>query len=202
MKKLITITAALALVVGLAGCGTTGVTASDVPPLDKPAPSSQPSEEATVEPPAPGPEEGSREAPLPYGQEVLVYNLTTNDVLWQITVGDPFDATADIAAANQFNEPPASGTYLAVPVHIVWQGTEAVTPWADFQYGIDLSFVSADGVTTESSYVVQPWAGLMDIADLYQGGAADFTQVFDVAAGTPGLVRVTAGGYDFFVGNR
>jgi len=198
MRKTIATAAALALLITLAGCS--------VPKVEVTQPDAEPQsqvEETPVAPPAVGPEEGSREAPLPYGQEITVYDEATNNPLWLITVGQPTDATEAIAQTNQFNEPPAAGnTYLSIPVHIVWQGTEPVQPWADFQNGIDVNYVDAGGVTHEEEFVVQPWPSLMDIADLYQGGAADFATVVQVPAGTTGLVRISASNLDFFVGTK
>lgn len=200
MKNRIIVAAGLALLLALTGCSVPKVEVTNAKPQ---AQEEKPAEEKITPPPATGPEEGSREAPLPYGQEVTVYDIATNDPLWKITVAGTSDATEAIAQANQFNEPPAAGNiYLAIPVHIVWQGAEPVQPWADFQNGIDVNYVDASGVTHEEEFVVQPWPSLMDIADLYQGGAADFTTVVQVPAGTTGLVRISASNLDFFVGDR
>lgn len=202
MRKTITTTTTLAvlLALSLTGCSIPKVQVETTDPKPQ-AQAEKPTEK--VDPPVAGPEEGSREAPLPYGQEVTVYDTGTSNPLWQITVSEPTDQTAAVMGENQFNEPPAAGSiYLAIPLHIVWQGPDSVQPWADFQNGIDVNYVDASGVTHEEEFVVQPWTSLMDISDLYTGGAADFTTLVEVPAGTTGLVRVTASGLDFFVGTK
>jgi hypothetical protein len=182
------------------------LTACSAPRVDVAEPKKEPVTQAETEkptPPAPGPVEGSREAPLPFGQQVTVYDTVGGDDLWQITVDAPFDATAAIAAENMFNEVPAPGNvYLAIPVHAVWQGANPVDPWMDWEYGLDVAFVSATGETTENEFLVQPWPSIADISELYQGGTADFTALVEVPAGVAGLVRVTAAQFDYFVGVR
>jgi len=199
MMKKILMAAALVAALALTGCAAPSVVST--PTKDAAAPAESKPEPTVQTPPPAGPDEGSREAPLPYGQEVSTYERASNATQWQLTVSQPFDATADILGENQFNEAPAAGNiYLAVPVHAVWQGTQPVTPWADFQNGLDFSWVTVDGVALDDEIVVQPWPNIMDVGDLYQGGAADFTVVFEAPAAAAGLVRVSSGGLDFFVG--
>jgi hypothetical protein len=83
-------------------------------------------------------------------------------------------------------------------MHAVWQGTEPVQLWADFEYGLDVSFVTTDGVTQDQEFVVTPegWVGAMDVGDLYQGGTTDYVTIVQVPVGATGTVRVTVG-YDF-----
>jgi hypothetical protein len=150
-------------------------------------------------PPEPGPLEGSREAPYPYGLEVSVYDGPTSNVMWLLQVGEPRVVTQEIMDANQFNPPPQPGfDYVAIPTHAAWQGTDPIQPWIDFEYGLDVAFVTTDGVTMDEEFVVTPedWVGLMDVGDLYQGGAVNFTTVVQVPTGATGTVRVTVG-HDF-----
>ena len=192
MRKIISAAAAAILLVTLVGCSTPKVVVEEQP---------APVAEEPQAPPAPGPEEGARENPLPYGQTVTVYDTVTEEQLWAVTTSAPVDATADIAAANQFNEPPAAGNaYLAIPVTVTWLGSEPVIPWTDWQNGIDVAFVTDAGTTHQMEFVVQPWPAISDIAELYQGGSASFTTVVQAPVGAPGLVRVTASGFHFFVG--
>lgn len=202
MKKRIAVTAVtLAALLAFSGCSPKAVTAGDSPKEPKPVASAPAAEPTVAAPPEKVADEGSREAPLPYGQEVTIYDTSTNEALWLITVNPTLDQTDAILAENQFTSPPTA-RYLALSVHAVWQGVEPITPWADFENGLDVSWVSTDGVTHEETFVVSPWPSLMDIADLYQGGAADFTTIVDADPAVGGLVRVTAGGYHFFVGDN
>lgn len=204
MKKL-TIAAAIAatLTLALAACSPATV-APPAPPTAEPAATQEPAEEAVeevVEEPVED-ELGTRSNPIAYDEWAYVENTINGDPIWDIKVGAPFDGTADIANENQFNDPPAADhIYLAIPVTIVYQGEDKITPWVDFQNGIDIAFVSSDGVTYEEEFVVQPWPGLMDVSDLYTGGSADFVTVVQVPVGASGLVRVGAGQFDYFVGN-
>lgn len=195
MKKLTTLVPLAAVALLLGGCTSAGSIGDS-----KPAPIMETPEEVEAMP-EPTNEEGTREAPLPYGYETTVYELASDAELWKITVGEPFDGTVDIAATNQFNSPPAAGNvYQAIPVHIVWLGEGSVQPWFDFEKGVEITFVSADGVTYSESLVTQPWPSPADLPELYTGGAADFTTVVEIPAGAPGLVRVAVGGFHYFVG--
>ncbi|OAA23578.1 hypothetical protein UG55_103512 [Frankia sp. EI5c] len=81
---------------------------------------------------------GTRQRPLPAGTTVKVGD-------WQVTLGPTvLDATAQITAENQFNDPPAAGRqFVLVPVNVTYAGTGSGTPWVD----LSIRFYGSGGNT-------------------------------------------------------
>lgn len=197
---LIAVGAAVVIAIVIAAVSAMG--RSGYIPQPKP-PVSRESDDAAPEPseePAPEADPGTRENPNPYGEVITIIQVADDSPLWDIVVTAPTDVTDAIAAENQFNDPPANGSYIGVPVKATWQGEDPITPWTDWENGLEVAFVADDGRTFESSYVVAPWPDITDVADLYTGGVAEFTTVIDVPAGIAGAVRVSVGSSDFFFG--
>lgn len=143
------------------------------PPVETPAADQETAvapEDESVDEPAAG-EEGTRDLPFPAGTPI------GNDVVTVTLGAATWDATADIAAANEFNDPaPEGSTYVLLPVTVTNDAsTEAITPWAD----LTVSFVADDGRSFDQEYVVAP-NDLMDVSDLYEGGTGTGNLVFAI----------------------
>jgi hypothetical protein len=125
---------------------------------------------------------GSRDNPFPIGQTV------TNDD-WQITPGTPHEAGAEIAAENQFNDPPKTGMeYWIVPITAVYTGDKT----GNLAFGITVKFVGSDNVTYDDRCGVIP-NPLSDVGDLYKGGTAKGNVCVAVPVGADGLWTVATG---------
>jgi hypothetical protein len=131
---------------------------------------------------APDTEQGSRAAPLPIGTPV-----TNKD--WQVTLGAPREAGADVAAENQFNDPPKAGMqFWIVPVTATYTGDTT----GNLGFGVTVKFVGADNVTYDDSCGVIP-TPLRDVGDLYKGGTARGNVCVAVPAGADGSWSLTTG---------
>lgn len=129
---------------------------------------------------------GSRANPLPIG-------ATVSNQEWQITLGPPHEAWAEIAAANEFNSPPKAGMeYWVVPVTATYTGDKTGNP----TFGISVKFVGSDNRTYDGDCGVIP-EPLNDVGDLYKGGVAKGNKCVAVPAGANGLWTVSTG----FIGN-
>ena len=127
---------------------------------------------------------GTRNNPLPIGETV-----SSDD--WEITLGTPYEAGAEIAAENPFNDPPEPGMeYWIVPVTATYTGDETGTPWVDIQ----VNFVGSENRTYNGfdCAVVIP-NSLNDVGALYRNGVAEGNKCVTVPAGADGLWSVTAG---------
>jgi hypothetical protein len=129
---------------------------------------------------------GSRDNPLPIGE-------TVSNQDWQVTLGTPREARAEVATANQFNSPPKVGMeYWIVPVTATYTGDKTGSP----MFGIAVKFVGSDNRTYDDRCGVIP-DPLSDVGDLYKGGAARGNTCVCVPAGASGLWTVSTG----FAGN-
>ena len=127
-------------------------------------------------------EVGSRQDPLPIGQTV-----STKD--WEVTLGTPHEAWAEISAANQFNKPPEAGMqYWIVPVTATYTGDATGSPGP----GIMVDFVGSDNQTYNgfNCSVVLP-NSMLDIGQLYKGGVARGNKCVTIPAGMDGLWTVS-----------
>ncbi len=136
---------------------------------------------------------GSRENPFPVGE-------TVSNQDWQVTLGVPHEAWSQIAATNEFNDPPKPGMqFWIVPVTATYTGDKTGNP----TFGITVKFVGTDNRTYEASCGVIP-NPLSDVGDLYKGGMAKGNACVSVPAGAHGLWTVTTGligNPAFFVAN-
>jgi hypothetical protein len=125
---------------------------------------------------------GSRENPFPIGQTV-----TNQD--WNVTLGAPREAGAEIAAENQFNGPPNAGMeYWVVPVTATYTGDDT----GNTAFNISVKFVGSDNRTYDDRCGVIP-APLDDVGELYKGGVAEGNVCVAVPAGAEGLWTVSTG---------
>ncbi|ORB16827.1 hypothetical protein BST37_05930 [Mycobacterium noviomagense] len=125
---------------------------------------------------------GSRENPLPIGEPVQSRD-------WQVTLGAPHEAWAQIAAENEFNDPPKPGMeYWIVPVTATYTGDRTGNAGSD----ITVKFVGSDNRTYDESCGVIP-NPLSDVGDLYKGGSAEGNVCVEVPAGADGLWTLTTG---------
>jgi hypothetical protein len=127
-------------------------------------------------------EPGTRQNPVPIGQTV-----TSKD--WEITLGVPREAGAEVAGENPFNERPKSGfEFWIVPVTATYIGDES----GSVMFGVRATFVGSDNRTYGDSCGVIP-DPLSDVGELYKGGVAEGNECVSVPAGADGLWAVTSG---------
>ena len=107
---------------------------------------------------------------------------------WEVSLSAPnLDATAAVAAGNQFNDAtPAGMVYAEVTVNVKRLAEKAATPWID----LSVKFVSAAGTThTSFDHSVSIDGTLMDLGEMYAPATAAGVVVVaipvaDAAAGT------------------
>ncbi|WP_159599462.1 DUF4190 domain-containing protein [Agromyces humi] len=152
----------------------------------------QPADETPAEP-----ELGTRENPAPFGSTVVVDTL--DGPVWEVTAGAPnLDITADVKAANQFNDDPAPGNaYASLPVTIKYVGEESGAP-----FDLSFTYVSPAGQSYDGSYVVMD-GQLSDISELYTDASGTGTVIIEIpvegaAAGVWGVEYILAGEPIFF----
>jgi len=131
---------------------------------------------------SPGNEAGSRGNPFPIGTPVKSSE-------WDITLGAPHEAGAQIAAENQFNAAPKAGMeFWIVPVTATYTGDKT----GNLLFGVTVKFVGSDNVTYDDSCGVIP-SPLSDVGDLYKGGTGKGNVCVAVPAGADGLWSLTTG---------
>jgi hypothetical protein len=128
--------------------------------------------QADPEPPAPAPEQGTRENPLPVGSTATVGDD------WEVTVTEVILNANDIVAADEYNDPP-NGQYVQVKLAVTFLGAVELegTP------GMDLTATIAGSDSRQyndfdHSVVVD--GDLMDAPVLEPGGEFTGTFIIDV----------------------
>jgi hypothetical protein len=118
----------------------------------------------------------SREAPIPLGSAGQV-----DDYIVTVVSTTP-DAAAEIAAENQFNDPPAPGTqFFMTRVQITYVGTESGTPWLDL--GFKAVGNSAIGYTEfDNDCGVIPESGTL-LSDIFPGGTVEYNVCWAIDSG-------------------
>jgi hypothetical protein len=125
---------------------------------------------------------GSRDNPLRIGQ-------TVSNQDWQVTLGSPREASAEVEATNQFNEPAKAGMeYWIVPITATYTGSKTGNP----TFGISVKFVGSDNRTYDGRCGVIP-DPITDVGDLYKGGVAKGNACVAVPSGASGLWTVSTG---------
>jgi uncharacterized protein DUF4352 len=166
-----------AALVAVLGAGLLTACGGELEPTDPPkaAPSKAAEEKPAVEetPVAeavePAEDEGSFTNPFPVGTPVGNDEVT-------ISLGTPADFTPQVAAGNQFNDPPVNGAYVAVGVTVQNVKAEKVTPWLD----VRLKIVAADGRSWDSTLQSGVEGAFNDVGDLYPGGTGSGVVLFDM----------------------
>jgi hypothetical protein len=131
---------------------------------------------------SPSNERGSRANPFPIGTPVK-----SSD--WDITLGAPYEAGAQISAENQFNSAPKAGMeFWIVPVSATYTGDKT----GNLLFGVTVKFVGSDNVTYDDRCGVIP-DPLSDVGDLYKGGTAQGNVCVAVPAGADGLWSLATG---------
>lgn len=123
-------------------------------------------------------DQGTRVNPYPLG-------FTVSDDEWAVTINSVnLDATAEIAAANMFNEPAPEGkVFILVNATAQYMGQN---PDGDSAW-VTVDYVTADGVTISSTdtFAVAPDA-FPDFTTLYEGGSITGNIALAVPAATAG----------------
>jgi hypothetical protein len=130
----------------------------------------------TPTPIAPPPALGTRTNPYPLGTSVTVpdWSIKVNSVM--------FDAWPQIEAANEFNDPPASGWEdVLVNVTMTYTGTSTGTPWLDFE----MNYLGPSNVAYPTSGFdhycgVSPSPELTDYNSVFTSGAVTGNTCFQI----------------------
>ncbi|SDU82806.1 hypothetical protein [Jiangella alkaliphila] len=163
--------------------------AVDEAPADDPSPEEAPSEEPPAEePPADEPaEEPAAEAPDGSRDHPFTVGTPVGNEDWEVVIGQPREAWAEIQDENEFNEPPPDGMeFYLLPVTATYTGDESGHAWAD----LTIQFVGSDSVTYSDYCGVIP-GDLSDVGELYAGGVAEGNVCVVVPAGADGLWTVS-----------
>ncbi|MFV0429694.1 MAG: DUF4352 domain-containing protein [Arachnia sp.] len=169
--------------VGALGCAPSPTTHTPGPEVSAtgttsaaPVSLSQP-ETTASQPPSPG----SSADPLPLGE-------TASGGGWSVQVNSfTADATAEVVAANDFNQEPAEGeAYALVNLTLTNTGTDALTPLL-----VSVDYVAADGTvfTAAAAQAVAPEA--VPAAALAEGDSATGNVVLRIPRTVDGMIRVT-----------
>lgn len=120
---------------------------------------------------AAGGDTGTRSEPLAAGSTVTVGD-------WSVTVGaTSLDASAEIAAENSFNDPPADGhAFVMAPVDLTYLGDGSDTPWVSLSF----TLVGGDGNTYDERCGVIP-SPLRDISEMYTDASASGNVCVEIA---------------------
>lgn len=169
----------IVFIVSLAS-GIAGIDSAPARPstgVEQPAAEEPAEEEPLVE--APAADGSSLDAPLPFESTVSVDNWTGK---FDVSFGAlNWDASALIAAENQFNADPGDGMkYIMVAVTMTNTDKEEWNPYGTL-FWADIKLVSGGRGFSEGTIVVVP-DSLSDQGDLYPGGTATGNVVFKVPA--------------------
>lgn len=131
---------------------------------------------------------GTRDNPVPLGTEI-----SSKD--WKVVVNSvTFDANDAVLAENMFNDPPADGQeYILVNYEVTYIGND---PNGESPILADVSYVSADGVTIDSSDSLAVAPDAIDISTtLYNGGSVSGNVALSVPSATArdGVLAVEPG---------
>ena len=126
---------------------------------------------------------GTRTNPAPLGSEVASDN-------WAVVVNSVnMDATEEVLAANQFNEISDGEVFVLVDLTATYLGEDAGQT-----FDVTVDFVSDSGEVYKSydhnSVAPDPQFGH---DELFEGGSSTGNIVFEVPAGTTGVLRVNPG---------
>jgi len=156
---------AVLMVAGVVGCSSSDGTGAEVVTGDS-------NEEPAGESEAPAAEEapGTRTNPLPLGTTAKVGD-------WEVTIKEVNTNANDvIAAANQFNDPPAEGSqYVLATVDAKYVGAESGTFWVDMSY----KFYGSGGNTFDESMAVSP-NPISNAGETFPGATISGDMVFEV----------------------
>ncbi len=130
---------------------------------------------------APALEGGTRDNPLPMGTTIVIG--TPESPEWEVTVGpSTLNATDEVLAENQFNDPPESGfQYALLNLTVTYIGETSGMPWVD----LSVSYVGVDAVTYQpfDSFAVAP-KSFNDINELFPGGTGSGNIVIAIPSDT------------------
>lgn len=129
-----------------------------------------------------GSQAGRRQNPLRIGE-------TVSNKDWDVTLGAPHEAWAEVSNENQFNDPPKPGMeYWIVPVNVTYKGDRT----GSTAFDISVKFVGSDNRTYDDYCGVIP-NPLTDVGELYRGGQAEGNVCVAVPANAQGLWSVKTG---------
>lgn len=143
---------------------------------DEPDAPDAPDEEEAAAAEADGPESalGTRDNPLPLGTRIQMGD-------WTLTVTEvTLDATEQVLAENQFNDPPVDGRQFVVfSVDATYEGDDSGTAWLDFDWAIVGSAGNTFATGRDDYCGVIP-GSLNDTGETFPGGSVSGDVCFSV----------------------
>lgn len=132
-----------------------------------------------------GADAGTRENPLPIGTLI-----SSSD--WDVVINSVnLSASAEVAAANMFNEAAPEGQqYAVVNATVTYKGADS-----SFPAFVQIDYVTATGevISTWDSLAVAPEPAFSGGQELYAGGSATGNLAFLIPSSADGILRVTPG---------
>jgi hypothetical protein len=109
---------------------------------------------------------GTRDNPLPLGTTIEMGD-------WTLSVTDvASDATDEVMAVNEFNDPPADGRqFVMFTVEATYDGAESGTAWLDFDWAIVGSSGNTFGESSMDDYCGVIPSPLDETGETFPGGA-------------------------------
>jgi hypothetical protein len=132
---------------------------------------------------------GSSTEPIAVGETIIIADA--DEQYWELTVGQPtLDATADVAAASDYNNTPPDGyQYVTVPITYTYLGEGLESAWLDFYLHVS----GSDGNAYPDSFIYEYPDHVTEAADLATGETATLVTMFlvrsDVVDGS--LLKIT-----------
>ncbi|MCR6690378.1 DUF4190 domain-containing protein [Cellulomonas sp.] len=120
---------------------------------------------------------GTRAEPLALDGGGVTFS-SMGDPDWTIDVVDVnWDADEVVRTAGEFAETPDAGShFVIVEVELTKQGTDAGTPWTE----LDISYVTADGVTIENEPVTGLENDFLGLGEMYGDASTTASVVFEI----------------------
>lgn len=131
-------------------------------------------------------EVGTRSNPAPLGAPVEGQE-------WTVVVNSvDLDATDEVAAENEFNDPADEGTvYISINVTATYTGSDAD---GQFPASVGIDYVTADGVTVNSfDKIVLGPDELDSLSALYEGASATGNRTIQVPTPVDGVLAISPG---------
>ncbi len=121
---------------------------------------------------------GSSTEPYALGETILIAD--ENGQYWELVVEQPtLDATADVAAASDYNEVPPDGyQYVIVPITYTYLGEAAESAWLDFYLYVS----GSDGNAYPDAFIYEYPDHVTDAEDLATGETATLVTMFLVTS--------------------
>lgn len=120
--------------------------------------------------------QGTRDAPLPYGEPITLVDENTGEPVWEITVAAPVDGTP------QTDEVALNGAFVTVGVRLTNLTDAAIDPSYDYAYTPSTWLLTGDGGRADTDFYIDAtvFPSLWDLGEITPGQTVTYIDVFDV----------------------